>query len=126
MDTMKVYIAHASVFDFARELYEPIKQSALWTQHEIFLPHDQGRNLKTRTSIEQSGLLIAEISYPATGEGIELGWADAAGVKIAAVYRRGSQYSSSVSYLTDKILEYNDAGSLIMALITLIEQSSQL
>src|SRR5258708_4223441 len=99
---MKIYIAHSTNYDFKNELYVPLRNSALNSQHDIVLPHENDTFIKTKDIIRESDLVIAETksdsliisfvlikdiiresdlviaetSYPSTGEGIELGWAD--------------------------------------------------
>jgi hypothetical protein len=121
---MKVYIAHSSSYDFAGQLYEPIKQSDLAGRHEFFLPHDDNRRdgagELSKDIIRNSDILIAEVSYPTTGEGIEIGWADAFGVPIACVYQEGAKPSGSLRFVSEKFATYTDAQSLIEALRNLL------
>ncbi len=37
---MKIYISHATSYDYEAELYAPIKASELYAEHQIFLPHE--------------------------------------------------------------------------------------
>lgn len=117
---MKVYIAHSSSYDFTGQLYEPIKQSNLYQRHEFFLPHDKnhrdGAGVHSKDIIRNSDILVAEVSYPTTGEGIEIGWADAFDVPIACVYREGAKPSGSLKYVSEKFATYTDSASLIEAL----------
>ncbi len=72
---MKIYIAHSRNFDFQNELYKPIRQSPLNNEHSFVLPHensDEPFNSKEYLE-DKADLLIAEVSDPATGLGIELG-----------------------------------------------------
>ncbi len=38
---MKVYVAHSTSFNFIEDLYIPLKESALWQQHQFILPHEK-------------------------------------------------------------------------------------
>jgi hypothetical protein len=74
---MKIYVSHSTSFDFKEELYKPIRSSDLNSIHEIILPHeDSNEQFKTLDLFKSGGckLIIAEVSYPSTGQGIELGW----------------------------------------------------
>ena len=103
---MKIYLAHAGSFDYRAELYEPLKQS-LAGNYDIFFPHDkENSSIKTKEIIAGCDLVIAETSYPSTGQGIELGWADASGVPILCFYRSGATISSSLRFICDSFLEY--------------------
>ena len=106
---MKIYLSHASSFDFQTELYKPLMASPLWNQHTIILPHASSYDpIKSKAIIEDCDFLIAEISYPSTGSGIELGWAHAAGVRVATLYRKDYKPSSSVKIVTHEIFSYDD------------------
>jgi hypothetical protein len=108
---MKIYIGHSNGFDFKNELYIPIKQSNLNNEHTFFLPHE--KSLELFPSLEyfktkQVDIFIAETSYPSTGLGIELGWASSYTIPIVCIYKKGQKYSSSISAVTDKIIEYTN------------------
>lgn len=123
MTTMKIFVAHSATSDYIQELYNPIKLSSLWRQHEFFLPHDDGKNVITKDIIEHSDLVIAEVSYPSTGVGIELGWANAAGSRIVALYHSGAKYSGSINFVTAELHEYSGEAGLISALSLILESS---
>ena len=114
--TMKIYVAHSRSFDFEKELYEPIRQSDLSKKHTFFFPHGGGEEVKTKDVIQNSDLLIAEVSSPATGVGIELGWADAFDIPIAAFYKEGSKIPGSVHHVTEQMLSYKNTGDLLVVL----------
>lgn len=58
-------------------------------------------------------MLIAEVSLPATGQGIELGWADYAKTSILCIYKKGIQISSSLKFITDNFIEYENEENMI-------------
>ena len=112
---MNIYVAHSRSFDFQTELYEPIRQSSLNNEHSFILPHeksDQPRSSKEFFKNE-CALVIAEVSYPATGLGIELGWADALGVPIIFLHKKGSKISNSLKILSSNFIEYSNQEELI-------------
>jgi hypothetical protein len=111
---MKIYLSHASDFDYQTELYEPLKRSPLWKKHEIFLPHDgNNRAVRAKDVMGTYDLLAAEASYPSTGQGIEIGLAVAAGVPIVYFYKTGTTPSSSLRYYTGNFLQYNSVDELL-------------
>ena len=57
--------------------------------------------------------MIAEVSYPATGLGIELGWADMHKCPIVCIYRSGQKTSGSLKVVTDKFIEYTDKQDML-------------
>jgi len=111
---MKILVTHSSGFDYQNELYIPLRNSAMNTTHEIILPHESGKQRVNTTEIIQSiDLVIAECSYPSTGQGIELGLAWANKVPVLCVYKTGSVISSALNYVTKDFIEYSDTNDLI-------------
>lgn len=111
---MKIYVTHSTAYDFNKELYEPIRRSTLNNLHEIALPHEKSEELfDTKKYLTNCNLVIAEVSYPSTGQGIELGWADAKKVPIICFYKKGTKPSGSIKAVSSKIFEYTDKKELI-------------
>ena len=105
---MRVCVCHATKgFEYGSELYAPIRASALDAEHEFLLPHEAGAGSHTKARIESCDLVLAEVSYPSTGTGIELGWADAAGVPVACVYREGSDPSGALKHVAKAMVAYD-------------------
>jgi len=118
---MKIFVAHSSNFDFKQELYNPLRESALNTQHEIFLPQENGREVVTKETIQNSDVVVAEVSYASTGQGIELGWADVFGIPIICIYKEGSKVSGSLQFITKKLIEYKDKEEMISKLSEVLD-----
>lgn len=120
---MDVYIAHSSNYDFINELYNPVKEIK-FRPHDInfIFPHltDQFKNSKQLIS-KQIDLLIAEVSYPSTGLGIELGWANIANVPIYCIHKTDMKYSSSLNTITDKFYNYSNTEELKHIIKTIID-----
>lgn len=115
---MEIYVGHSRAFDFKEKLYRPIRESCLNNEHNFVLPHessDKPSNSKEYFE-NKCDLFIADVSCPATGLGIELGWADALGIPIACVYEKGSKLSGSVKVLCDNFLEYSSGEELIFGI----------
>ncbi|HBG81407.1 TPA: hypothetical protein DDW69_01055 [candidate division CPR2 bacterium] len=83
--------------------------------HQFFFPHD-APTVNTRDIIKGTDLVIAEVSYPATGQGIELGWANAFNIPIVCFYKKDSKISNSLKFIADNFIEYLDAKDLITKL----------
>ena len=116
---MRIYVAHSSSFDYKKELYLPVRQSKLNSQHDFILPHEHSNEPYDSNSLfttAQVDLVIAEVSYPSTGMGIELGWADSCGIPIICVHRTDSKPSGSLKLVTDKIVSYTSLNELISVL----------
>lgn len=123
MVQVKIYVGHASSFDFHEKLYRPLRDSELDEKHEIVLPHEESEELfDSRTFFEEDcDLFIAEVSRASTGLGIELGWADEYDVPIICVHREDSNPSDSIEAVTEDIVEYEDSKSLIELLEAMLE-----
>ncbi|MFA6269291.1 MAG: hypothetical protein WCW13_01960 [archaeon] len=119
---MKIYIAHSREFDFKKELYEPIKKSPLYKKYEIILPHEKSdKSFSTKELFREKGnILIADISKPSTGLGIELGWVNAFENRIICVYKKGSIFSDSIRTVTTEFIEYETPADLILKIQTLL------
>ena len=111
---MKIYVSHSSNFDYINKLYNPIKSSNLMASNVFFFPHDKHENgIKTKDIIGDFDLVIAEVSLPATGQGIELGWADYCNVPILCIYEKSAKISSALRFITNNIIEYNDIDDML-------------
>jgi nucleoside 2-deoxyribosyltransferase len=121
---MKIYIAHSRGFDYKKDLYEPIKQSALNKEHTFILPHEKSDELFDSKELLRNDcdLVIAEVSYPSTGVGIELGWANAFGVPIVCFYRKDFKPSESLRSVSKEFVEYNDVKELISEIDKIIKR----
>ena len=109
---MKVYVTHSSDFDYKAELYQPLREIQIEGVEFVF-PHkdtDQPTNSKER--IKEFDLVLAEVSSPSTGVGIELGWADMIGVPVVCIHKQGTGPSLSLQSITREIIQYTDAATL--------------
>ena len=112
---MKIYVSHSREFDFTNELYAPLKEAS-FSDHIFFFSHENGRDVDTRTEIQNSDLVLAEVSFPSTGQGIELGWADILHIPIVCISKEGSKLSSSLNHLTKDFTVYLNTSELISKL----------
>jgi hypothetical protein len=120
---MNIYISHPSSYDYEHELYMPIKASELANIHHFFLPHEsENIDVDAKDELKHTNVLVAEVSLPSTGQGIELGQAHAAGVPIICFLRSGSKPSHSLRFVTDKIIEYADTHDLLAKLKAELDQ----
>ncbi len=115
---MKIYIAHSKSFDFQKELYQPIKNSTLIQEHTFIFPHEHSMEPFNSKGLFQNGcdLIIAEVSYPATGVGIEIGWANMLNIPVVCIFKNGFEISMSLKSITDKFLNYSNNDELLKQL----------
>lgn len=109
---MKIYVCHSTAFNYVNELYEPIKQN-LASSHDFILPHDNGSDAHSKDLIESSDLVLAEVSYPSTGQGIELGWADSAHRPIVCIYMAKTKPSGALRHIAKSFVPYIDSQDMI-------------
>lgn len=112
---MIVYVSHKRKTKFQEELYDPIKKSALFTKHEFIFPHDGNKPFDSTDIITNNkvDLIIAEVSHPATGQGIELGWAFLKNIPVVCIYKEGADIAGSLKSVSDKFIEYKNSDDLI-------------
>jgi len=113
---MKIYVAHSNYFDFKTELYSPLRNSDLNKNNEIILPHETDEFINSKEIINKVDVVIAEVSFPATGEGIELGWAESFGKKVICIYKEGSKISGSLKVVSETFLSYSNGDDMIKKL----------
>lgn len=116
---MVIYVTHSRNYDYKTELYLPLKNSSLLHSHTLIHPHDLSDtpyDSKTLFSEKKCDLVIAEISYPSTGQGIELGWADMKEIPIICVIKHGNSYSQSLKAVTHHFIVYANSQELVSRL----------
>lgn len=118
---MEIYIGHSSSFDFETELYEPLQNTDFGTDVALTLPHSDDGPFESEPYLKQEcDLFIAEVSYPSTGLGIELGWADAYDVDVVCIHRNNQDISGSIPFVFDDIREYS-SGSIARLVKSIID-----
>ena len=110
---MKIYVAHSRDFNYQNELYLPLKNDDIFKKHEFVFPHDGDNSKHDRNFYKNIDLVIAEVSYPSTGLGIELGFFYDDNKKIYCIHRNNKKISSSISMVTDKIYEYSNLDEML-------------
>jgi hypothetical protein len=119
----RIYVGHSGDFDFKNILYRPILESKLNTAYDFTFPHEStSMPFNSRTFLKNCDGMIAEISYPSTGLGIELGWADLYEIPIIALYQKGKQPSKSTKVITSDFISYNDSKELIRKLSSTLDK----
>ena len=104
---MEIYVAHPSSINYSN-LYNKLKNSRLAENHELVFPHDSDEFQNTKKVIRNSDLILAEVSKPSTGLGIELGWADIFDKKVIKIHQDGSEISSSLKVIEGPEISYSE------------------
>ena len=120
---MNIFISHSSKFDYINKLYNPIKNSNLVKNNKFIFPHDN-KIVNTKETISTCDLVIAEVSLPATGQGIELGWADYSKTPILCIYEKEAIISSSLKFITKYFIEYENMEDIIKKISNFIHNDN--
>ena len=123
---MKIFVSHSSGYDYKSKIYEPIRKSDMYENNEFIFPHDGNEMLNTKEIIEKSDLIIAEVSLPSTGQGIELAWADFAKAPVLCIYEKNSKISSTLKFITNDFIEYDGADDMINKIANFVEHFKQI
>ena len=118
---MRIYIAHSRDFDYVNELYLPLKNSEIFKQHELILPHDSDNYKHDRYFYKNIDLVIAEVSYPSTGLGIELGFLYDDNKPIYCIHRSDKKISSSINVVTNNIYSYSNSDEMLETITRIID-----
>jgi hypothetical protein len=114
---MIIYVTHSTSFDFKKELYEPLRSSDLNNKHNIVLPHEKtDQQFVSKSFLKECDLVIAEVSNPSTGQGIELGWASLYNKKIICIHKKNVTPSKSLNVVSNVFISYTDSTDLIKQL----------
>lgn len=121
---MEIYVGHSSNIDYESGLYQPLKGSELDDKHNLVFPHEDSEELfDSKTFLrEECDLMIAEVSEPSTGLGIELGWADLYDVPVICIHREDSDPSGSLSAVTDTVVSYRETEDLVETVAELTDK----
>jgi hypothetical protein len=110
---MKILVTHSSDFDFQNKLYKPLRNSVLNNKYELRLPQEGKREKLTKDIIKECAAVIAECSLPSTGQGIELGWANAYNIPIICIHEKGAKISNALHYVSDTFIEYSNEVEMV-------------
>ncbi len=106
----KIYIGHSrdERFNYQDELYAPFMSSL--DEDIVIVPHEKEAEaqINSQEILPACNLMIAEVSYPSTGLGMELACAAHAAVAVLCIYKIGYQPSSSVMNFFPHIICYEN------------------
>lgn len=120
---MKIYIGHSRDYDYQNKLYSPIRNDKELQKYEIILPHENNNSiLYSKDFYSSIDLFIAEVSLPATGLGIELGFAKRDNTNIVCISNKDTKLSSSLKAVTDKFYTYSSNDELLIIIKQIIKE----
>jgi hypothetical protein len=109
---MKVYVSHKRKMADLDMFYKTIEHTSGF---EWILPHKfSDKPFDSKKLFESKGCdkIFAEVSEPATGQGIELGWANMLNIPIVCGFKAGTKPSGSLKLVASKFFEYTDFNDL--------------
>lgn len=112
---MKIYIGHNKEINYQEDLYRPIMENKYYQNpnYTFFFPHRVDKNSQNdRTFYNDIDIFFAEVSYPSTGLGIELGYAVDSQVPIVLLIKKGVKPNTSAKTIATAILEYTSPEDL--------------
>ncbi len=116
---MILQFGHSRDYNYQKELYDPIINDQLLTTHTLILPHLDGKIwVDSRNTLKTVDVFFAEVSYPSLWLWIELWFAALYEKNIVCLYKKWSQLSWSLKYVSNNFIEYEDANDLIIKIKT--------
>lgn len=125
----RIYLAHSRDFDFQNDYYKPIQTKL--SEHEVHVPHmPNAPYVDSRVLLPTCSLMIAEVSYPSTGLGMELIWAnDVYKIPVLCIHKKNCSPSSSVKgvFPQENIISYDNNEDMLSKIeIWMYERQSEL
>lgn len=112
-----LYLGHAPRWNFQEHLYLPLVSSHFATDFELILSHQHSLEpANTKEMIRNANVMLAEVSYPSTGLGIEMGWAEEFDVPIIAFYQHGRSPTHCLKIVAHDLFAYGSSRDLIAKL----------
>lgn len=125
----QIYFTHARTakpwdhtWTYSNDLYTPIKKSELFGNYDFQLPHEHGDDYNSREAIRRSRALVADVTYPDLGVGIEIGWAQSMDKPIIIVHEEGRSPLPFVKYASSKIYSYSGREDVAAKILEALKQ----
>ena len=109
-----VYFGHANAYDY-QEMYRVLIASNISKKYELILPHLNNPNKDNSKEIDRCDLVVAEVSLPSTGLGIELGRIFNK-KPILCIHRKGVMVSGALKHITKEFMDYKDLPDMVVKL----------
>jgi hypothetical protein len=95
-----------------------LRNSPLNEGYELILPHEHSDELFSSKEFfrDKCDVIVVEASCPKLGVGIEVGWADAYGVPIITMYKKGCKLSASLKPMSREVIEYSSIDEMVSKL----------
>lgn len=120
---MKVYFGHSKKINY-QEFYNAFLKSELSKNYEFIFPHAKdynNRNGRAFYNKENIDIFLAEVSSPATGLGIELGFAYDEKIPIYCFHQENCHVNNSLYTITDNIIEYKNIEDFLIKVTNILK-----
>ena len=118
----RIYVGHArdERLNYQEDLYLPLISSL--GDDLVIVPHEKGAEAQINSEevLPTCHLMIAEVSYPSTGLGLELVWAKHAAVPVLCIYNINCQPSTSVTNYCPDIISYESNVDMVEKVVSWI------
>ena len=111
---MRIYLSHSKNINY-KNLYKKFEE--IFSNNNFIFPYQNNTEPVDSSKFLKEGncdLLLAEVSVPSTGQGVEIGWANANKIPIIFFYKKGSDVSRSLRFLSNKIIKYDSLENLFI------------
>lgn len=96
-------------------------ESQLNRYGEFILPHDRSdAPFNSLAEMKKCDLMIAEVSFPSTGLGIEIGWAHASGIPLLFLAKSGATVTNALGSIT-VVQFYQDSQEMIQLITSFLQ-----
>jgi len=121
---MNIYFGHSKDINY-KEYYESIEKSFDFNKYHFIFPHKESHNSRNGRDFykrENIDLFIAEVSSPATGLGIELGFCFDEEIPIICFFKENIKYTNALKSVTNNFIPYQDLNDFIFKLKEVLEK----
>lgn len=119
---MRIFVGHSTEIDYKYNLYKPLEESELATQHEFVFAHAGWSSAANKSTITGCDAMLAEVSKPSLDVGIEIGWANSARIPIICLYVSGSRPSDSLRHIAFKMIEYYNKEEMLEGITSVLSR----
>ena len=117
---MNIYFPHSKQLDY-EQFYAAVRNSTVLSKHTCILPYEKSEvPTNSQEIIKSADFIIAEVSYPGTGLGIELGWASSFQKRIICIYKYDFHPAKSLKYISEALISYQNLTDLMKKIETLL------
>lgn len=120
---MRIYVAHSTSFNYQNDLYEPLER-ILGSAHDLIFPHVKSLSQFDSKELFKSkhcDVVIAEVTLPSIGLGIELGWANMFEIPIICLHKDDSSNSPSLQMISSRYIPYKDILDIQVELTAMLD-----